>query len=209
MLLLPRGGGLALLLAQQSRAQTLVAGSCTGAGAAGTRASPPAPFPVARCIPAARTLPMPASCPGGCSRASLLQLAGVPVPQALCAHRLQCSSSHQLLQDSEKRGLWSWMFSCGGLGLDRAGDQAGHASQGWLNATRGCILRPWVTVAGKELCLGCCWAGLHLGKAALCLGCSLLPFTPYLWAPHTGPAPVLEHPARVEEHTVGAALPSP
>ena len=96
----------------------------------------------------------------------------------------------------------------GGLGWAGQGTRLDMLPKG-LNAIRGCIVGPRVTVAGKELAVGCCWAELHLGKAALCLGYSPLPFTPHPWAPHTGPASVLQHPARVEERGAGAALPSP
>lgn len=65
-----------------------------------------------------------------------------------------------------------------------AGDWAGHASQGQLNATSGCTVGPWVTVAGKEPRLGCCWAGLCLRKVVLCLGYSPLPCPPAMGTMH-------------------------
>lgn len=202
-LLLPGGGGPVLLLAQQSRAQTVVAGSCTGAGAAGTRASPPAHFPVARHHHRVRTLPVLAFCPGeGLQSRPALAYRGPGAPSCL-AHAGCSAVAHISCCGTVKEGGSGpgCSHSCThwGLGLGRVGDRAGHASQWCLNPTRVCIVGPRVPVAGKEPCLGCCWAGLHLGKAALCLGYSLLRFALHPWAPRMGPAPMLQQPARVDE----------
>lgn len=111
-----------------------------------------------------KTLPMPASCPGEGAPEPACCLQGCWCPKPF-AHTGCSTSGSPQSRDCEARGLRSWLFPW--PHLLGALDQAGPASQGQLNAARVCILGPQVTtVAGKDPCLGCCRAGLHLGKAA-------------------------------------------
>lgn len=136
-----------------------------------------------------KTLYMRASCPGG--GAGLLLLAGLLVPQALCTDRLQCCGSHQS-RDCETKGLWSAVPMATPAGV---WDQAGHASQGQLNAAR--LYFGTLGNSGRERSMSV----LLLGRAApgegSTMSSALLPFTPC--PPHTGPALAWQHPARVEQ----------
>lgn len=141
-----------------------MAGSCTGAGAAGARASPPAPFPVARRIPTGQG---PCPCLSPARR-------GTPEPACPClqgswcpkpfAHTGCSAVAHISCCGTVKEGGSGLGCSHGrtswGLGLGRAGDQAGHASQG-PECNQG-LYCGTSSNSGRERA-GC---GLLLGRAA-------------------------------------------
>lgn len=157
MLLLPGGRGPALVLAQ-SRAQAVVAGAVqflqpnTSLWSRDAAHACPLPWRglQSRLAPACRG------------------------PEPFGAHRLQCFSSHGLLRDCERRGLWSWVFPWPhplGARLARARGPGWTCVPGVAEHNRGLCSVTSPNRAGKGLCLGCCWQDCTWGSSTVACCC--------------------------------------
>lgn len=190
-----------LLLAEQSRAQTLVAGSCAGAGAAGA----PSPFPVAGYRPQSKD----PACACLLPWTGVLQSWPAPVRRGLgapspFAHAGCSAVAHvKLLKDCERRGLWSWMFPW----LPPLGARAGQGrGLGWTHLPTASECNQGLycgtsSKSGGERAV----SGLLLGRATPGEGSAVSwlqssAFHPApMGAPRMGLGPVLQRSARVEE----------